>query len=333
MEERMSGRFDLLQRALSQARAHVRLALWLVIAGALSVGASLGVAWTAGFGAVLENLRDVEVWWFAAAFAAEVVAYVGYMLAYREVARVEGGPQLEPARIVALVTAGFGVFAARGGFAVDLDALQGHGLKPREARARVLGLGALEYVILAPAAAISAMVLLDDGVHKPGPGFTWPWAIAVPLGFVLALAALRAREWFHRKGGWGAAVGHGLDAVHVVRQLVSAPRDHGAAALAGIALYWACDILCLWASLEAFHVSLSVPALIVGYATGYALTRRTLPLAGAGAVEALLPFALGWSGVALATALLAVLGYRIFNLWLPLVPAALGLPHVRRAAA
>jgi uncharacterized membrane protein YbhN (UPF0104 family) len=124
-------------------------------------------------------------------------------------------------------------------------------------------------------------------------------------------------------------IGHGLDAVHVLRQLLSAPRDHGAAALAGIALYWACDIFCLWASLQAFDVSLSVPALIVGYATGYALTRRTLPLAGAGAVEALLPFALGWSGVALAAALLAVAGYRVFNLWLPLVPAALGLPHVR----
>lgn len=320
---------DLLRRAVLHGRRHARLALLLAFAGALSLGASFGVAWAAGFGAVFERLRDIQLWWFAAAFGAEVVAYLGYMLAYREVARVEGGPQLELPRIAALVSAGFGVFIARGGFAADFAALQEAGCKPREARARVFGLGALEYAILGPAAAISAAVLLEHGVHTPGPGFTWPWAVAVPVGFVAAFAALEARDWFNRKGGWRGAVGQALDAVYVLRQLLFAPRDHGAAALIGIAGYWTADIFCLWASLQAFHVSLSVPALIVGYATGYALTRRTLPLAGAGAVEALLPFALGWSGVALAAALLAVLGYRVFNLWLPLVPAALGALHVR----
>ena len=321
---------DRLRAVLVRGREHARFALLLAIAGALSLGAAFGVAWAAGFEAVFERLRDIDFRWFAAAFGAEALAYFGYMLAYREVARVEGGPQLKLPRIAALVSAGFGIFVARGGFAVDLEAMQKAGCAPREARVRVLGLGALEYAILAPAAAISAVVLLDDGAHTPGPGFTWPWAIAVPVGFVLAALALEQRWRFHDKGGWREALAHGLDAVHVLRQLVSAPRDHGAAALAGIAGYWACDIFCLWASLQAFHVAIPLPALIVGYATGYALTRRTLPLAGAGAVEALLPFALGWSGVALAAALLAVLGYRIFNLWLPLVPAAFGLPHVRR---
>ena len=65
--------------------------------------------------------------------------------------------------------------------------------------------------------------------------------------------------------------------------------------------------------------------LLIGYATGYALTRRTLPLAGAGAVEALLPFALSWMGIALPAAVLAVFAYRVFNLWLPMVPAAVGM--------
>jgi uncharacterized membrane protein YbhN (UPF0104 family) len=329
----VTARTDLLRAAVMRGRRHARFALLLALAGALSLSALVGVAWAAGFTAVLDGLRDIDYTWFAAAFCAEVVAYLGYMLAYREVARVEGGPQLELPRIAALVSAGFGVFVARGGFAVDVGAFQDAGCPPREARARVLGLGALEYAILAPAAAISAAVLLDHGARAPGPGFTWPWAIAVPVGFVLAFFALEWRARFREQGGWRGAIGHGLDAVHVLRQLFRAPRDHGAAAVLGITGYWTCDIFCLWASLQAFHVTLSIPALIVGYATGYALTRRTLPLAGAGAVEALLPFALGWSGVALATALLAVFGYRIFNLWLPLVPAAFGHPHVRSAAA
>ncbi len=166
----------MLRGAILRGRRHSRLLLLLAAAGALSLGASFGVAWAAGFDSVFDHLRNIRFWWFAAAFGAEVLAYLGYMLAYREVARVEGGPQLELPRIAALVSAGFGVFVARGGFAVDLHALQDEGCEPREARARVLGLGALEYAILAPAAAISAMVLLGDGVHKPGPGFTWPWA-------------------------------------------------------------------------------------------------------------------------------------------------------------
>ena len=64
-------------------------------------------------------------------------------------------------------------------------------------------------------------------------------------------------------------------------------------------------------------------------ATGYALTRRTLPLGGAGAVDALLPFALSWCGISLAAAVLAVFTYRVFNLWLPILPAALGLRRMR----
>ena len=60
------------------------------------------------------------------------------------------------------------------------------------------------------------------------------------------------------------------------------------------------------------------------------MTRRTLPLAGAGAVELLLPFALHWVGFPLAAAVLAVFAYRIFNLWLPVVPAVAGVIALRR---
>jgi uncharacterized membrane protein YbhN (UPF0104 family) len=101
----------------------------------------------------------------------------------------------------------------------------------------------------------------------------------------------------------------------------------------GTAVYWFGDIVCLWACLQAFtHGTPDIELLLIGYATGYALTRRTLPLAGAGAVEALLPFALSWTGISLAAAVLAVFAYRVCNLWLPLIPAALGLRSLRAAA-
>ena len=69
---------------------------------------------------------------------------------------------------------------------------------------------------------------------------------------------------------------------------------------------------------------------MLGYATGYALTRRSLPLGGAGVVDTLLPLALVWVGIALAPAIVAVAVYRVMNLWLPVVPALIGLPTLKR---
>jgi uncharacterized membrane protein YbhN (UPF0104 family) len=183
--------------------------------------------------------------------------------------------------------------------------------------------------VLAPAAALAAVVVLARGSTHPSLGFTLPWAIAVPLGFAAALGALALRPRLRHARGWRAVLHHGLDAVQMLRHLSAQGAQHGGAFL-GATLYWVGDIGCLWACLRAFHDSPDLAALVIGYATGYALTRRTLPLGGAGAVEALVSFALAWSGVPLAKAVLAVCAYRIFNLWLPLLPAAIGLRHLKR---
>src|SRR5690348_4400852 len=91
----------------------------LVVAGLLALGALVGVAWAAGFYAVAEELRTVRPWWFAVALGGEALAYFGYTLAYREVARVESGPDLAHRGSAAIVAAGFGPFVAGGGFHVD----------------------------------------------------------------------------------------------------------------------------------------------------------------------------------------------------------------------
>ena len=58
------------------------------------------------------------------------------------------------------------------------------------------------------------------------------------------------------------------------------------------------------------------------------LTRRSLPAGGAGVVEIALTFALNWFGFPFVRALLGVVVYRLFNLWLPIVPAMAVLPSV-----
>jgi uncharacterized membrane protein YbhN (UPF0104 family) len=306
--------------------------LLIGIGAALSLGALFGVAWAAGFDRVLDVAGRVDGIWLPIALSMEVAAYLGYIVAYREVARVDRGPEIGMARAGAIVAAGFGVFIIRGGFIVDRHALESVGFDRRSARVRVLGLGALEYAVLAPAAAVAAMIIVARGTSHPSFGFTLPWMIAVPLGFVAAVLALAYRDRMAGQSGWRNLVSHGLEGVHVLRRLAEQPRQHIGAFL-GTGLYWLADIACLWACLRAFHSTPDLAALLIGYATGYALTRRTLPLGGAGPVEALVSFALAWTGVPLATAVLAVCAYRVFNLWLPLVPAVFGLRHLRKLAA
>ncbi|HEU5214481.1 MAG TPA: lysylphosphatidylglycerol synthase domain-containing protein [Gaiellaceae bacterium] len=301
----------------------------MVVAGALSLIAAMLVAGVAGYTNIASHVRHAHTYWFPFAIVGAVAAQVGYTFAYREVANVGRGVRLGTLRAGAIVAAGFGMFIPRGGFAVDIEALEDLGVPPGEARIRVLGLGSLEYAVLATGALVCAILLLLDDPHAQR-AVTLSWTIGVPVGTALALLAVRYRRWICR--GWlGKLLGPPLEALRVVGQIVASPRRHGAAAFTGMAVYWAGEVFVLWACLAAFtRDTPGVTAVVVGYATGYALTRRTLPLAGAGAVEALLPFALVWVGFGLPAAVLAVFTYRIFNLWLPLGPAAAGLWALQR---
>jgi uncharacterized membrane protein YbhN (UPF0104 family) len=287
----------------------------------------------AGWSSVTGQLHPILSFWFAAAFAAELLAFVGYVFAYRSVATFEGGPQLDLRQATSLVAVGFGAFLAKGGAALDSRALRSPGEDDeeaeREGEVRVLALDALEHAPLAPAACAAAIALLVQGRHKPGLDFTIPWATLVPLGAVLAAVGVRRRERFVGRGGWRGRLGDVLEAIGVLFRLAAAWRTQWAG-FAGSAVYWAGDVLCLWASLQPFAAAPPFAAVVLAHAVGYVLTRRTLPLAGAGIVEVLMPLTLLSAGAPFAGAILGVLTYRVFNLWLPLVPAVLALPRLRR---
>ena len=78
----------------------------IVLGAGLAAAALIGVSWAAGFGAVTDRLRHCDARWLPLALGAEVLAYLGYVLAYREVARVNGGPTLPHSRAFALVATG-----------------------------------------------------------------------------------------------------------------------------------------------------------------------------------------------------------------------------------
>jgi uncharacterized membrane protein YbhN (UPF0104 family) len=94
-------------------------------------------------------------------------------------------------------------------------------------------------------------------------------------------------------------------------------------------LYWAGDILCLWAAIQLVDGQITVSKLILAYSGGYVLTSRALPAGGAGVVEVALTVALVGMGMELSPALLAVLVYRLFNFWLPIVAGLAFISTVR----
>jgi uncharacterized membrane protein YbhN (UPF0104 family) len=308
----------------------------LVVPTVLALGAIAGLADLAGAERIDRAVRHLHPVWLVLCFGGELVAYAGYVLAVRDTAKVDDGPKLSFGHSIRAVIGGFGVFAATrtsGGFAVDYWALRTAGEDREGAVARVLALGALEYAILAPAALCAAIAILVDG-EDISLGLTLPWLAVIP-GALVAIwltSPKRADRYASHSPSAGRireGFAHSVAGLSMLRRmLVAPPREHGLGLL-GTAAYWAGDIACLWGALEFFgNPRLSLPALIIGYATGYVLTRRSLPAGGAGVVEIALTFALYWVGFPFVRALLGVVVYRLFNLWLPIIPAMAVLPDV-----
>jgi uncharacterized membrane protein YbhN (UPF0104 family) len=107
-----------------------------------------------------------------------------------------------------------------------------------------------------------------------------------------------------------------------LHHLARSPLRYGGAWL-GTALYWAADIGAFYGGLRTFGLDPNFGKVIIAYATGYAATRRSLPLGGAGITEALLTLSLIAVHVHAAHALLSVVAYRLVNFLAPTLPGLL----------
>jgi glycosyltransferase 2 family protein len=113
------------------------------------------------------------------------------------------------------------------------------------------------------------------------------------------------------------------------RQL--AGRSAGAPKLAALALgYWVFDALCLILMFAALDVAADPLVLLVAY--GVATTVAAIPLTpgGIGVFEATMLATLALMGVG-SEAAIPILGYRLFNFWLPIPLAAVFYPTLRFA--
>ncbi len=289
------------------------LAILAAVAAVIVVAAVSGVS--------LERVfEDFRPWWIVVVATAEAVGFVAYALAYRQMTVVAGlKPPSIPATII-VVLSGFGPFVAGGGFRLDQAALMKLYGDRQTARVQVIGLIALEWAVLAPVACLSAIVLLIEGANVMG-SLLWPWALCVPAGFAVALWVTVPGRSLPRLRRF-ASIAAVLDGVGMLRQLTRAPAKTSPAWLS-MTLYWAAEIVAVYAALRTFGVDLAPARVVLAYATGYVVTRRSLPLAGAAITEVLLTFALHWVGAPLGPALAAVVTYRLFNLILISVPSLL----------
>lgn len=300
-----------------------------MLSACLFVAALTVMAALAGWHSVVTQLQPRLSFWFAVAFASELAAFVGYVFAYRSIAHIENGPRIGWKQAASVVAVGFGAFLAKGGGALDSKVLRGRGTK-HDGETRVLALDALEHAPLAPAACAAAIALLVQGQRTPGLDFSIPWATLVPVGAVAAFVGVRHRSKFVGEQGWRGQLGQALEGIRLLFRLAVKWRLHWPA-FVGASVYWAGDVGCLWASLKPFGTPPTFPAIVLAHAVGYVLTRRTLPFAGAGIVEVLMPLTLVAAGASFTAAVLGVIVYRIFNLWLPLLPAFAAIPFVRKS--
>ncbi len=313
------------------------LVVVLAAAGA-TVATALVLASSAGWPHVLRVAYAQHSWaWLGACLLGEIGAYLGYVLTIRDMARVDSGPDMNLAVSTQTVVAGFGVFAATrssGGFAVDYWAFRRAGAGRRDAVSRVLALGFLEYAVLGVVALAASALLYFRLDGHAGYAATLPSLTIVPC-FAVALWATSPKRAARlssagRRSGWlRRGFASSVAAAKNVRSLILSPREHGLGVL-GNSLYWAGDIICLWAALRLVGgEQISVSKLVLAYTGGYVLTRRSLPAGGAGIVEVALTFALVGMGTHFVSALLGVLVYRLFNFWLPIVPALALMPTIR----
>jgi uncharacterized membrane protein YbhN (UPF0104 family) len=332
-----------------------KVLLWGTVALILMSGAVAGIGQLADYHKMLRALQRAHKDWFALGLAGEFTAYVGYVIAYRDVARASGGPRFDYWTSTRVVIMGFGAFIAGSSFGtlgVDYWALNRAGESPHQAARRVLALNTLEWGILAVLAMLAgALTLVGIGEGAPD-GMEIGWLATVPLCVAAAIwvsqpgraerlvALPREREaltrdprtwprWLARilRSGFADAIG----GVVLVRHLVANPREHWRASV-GFLIFWAGDIFTMWTALMAFGIHVALAPLVLAYTTAYVVTSLPLPAGGAGGVEAGLAFTLTAVGIPLAPALLATLVYRIYTLWLPILVAAVFLPQVPKLA-
>ena len=207
-----------------------RTAIVLVVAAVLVVGIGTIIGEVADFDEVLRAIREASPAWLAVCLAGEVLAYVGYILAFWGTSRAARGPEIRLGVMTHGVFVAFGAFAAAnaaGGLATDFWMLREAGSTTRAAVRRVLALNALLYAVFGLGAFVASMLVVTDVTDVPL-GLAIPWLVIVPpcvaLGIWLSGSATGRRlAGQSMKRTWSRLFGDAVASVILCRWIVRTP--------------------------------------------------------------------------------------------------------------
>ena len=301
----------------------------------------------AGLEDTWHRIEDGSPYWIFWAFALTLGMFGGYVMMFRGVfVRAPGGERLgwrESYQITMAGLAASRIFAAggAGGLVLTAWALRRAGM-----RKRMVADTTLSFLIHTYFPYVAALIVCGLGLRLgifPGeapfaltvvPAVFAVIALAIGLSIALVPTDLQRRlGGLERRGGRIARVAQKL--AHVPASASAGMRDALAhvrsrdPALFGAFLFWGFQILVLWAAFKAFGDAPPAAVLVQAFFVG--MLGNLLPMpGGVGGVEGGMIASFVAFGVDGGLAVVAVLVYRAFTFWLPLIPGVIAYFQLRK---
>ena len=344
---------DFEQRGAALLRDRRRIVGLVLAVVLLVIAIYVVVPKVVGLNDVFGRLGDATWYWLVIAAAFNAVSFVSYAVLFRTVVGSGEGPvtrRLDLRASYQITMAGFvatSLFSAggAGGVALTYWALRKAGMSRRVAAARMVAFLALLYSMYLLALVVFG-VLLRTGVlngDNPVGGTIVPAAVAgVVLLFLVAVSFLpegmerQVRRMESRdtraarlagaiaRAPVTVAAGVRTAAAHVRHPRSSAP------ALLGAIGWWAGTIGVLWASFQAFGLSVPLGVLVQGFFVGMVANLAPSPAAGTGTVDVGLIGAFVLFGIDADDVLPAILVFRVIGFWLPIPVGVVAYLQLRK---
>ena len=314
---------------------------------AAAVIAALVTALPGAYSAVSDGfarLGDADLRWLALALGLEALSFLGHIVLFRGVfldrsSRIGYGASYDITLAGHTATRLFGA-AGAGGIALTVWALNRSGMSTRTVATRMLGFMVLLYSFYALAVAAVGFGLWSGVLPGGGPVVLTlvPGIVALALVGGAIGAAVVARRTLGARDDVAAAGGLRGHVVKASRAIGDGVHEAGAVVrrrdprLIGGLMWWAFDIAVLWAAFHAFGAAPPVSILVLAYFLG--LVGNALPFLGSiGGVDGGMIAALVAFGANPAASVVAVIVYRLFSCWAPVVPGAIAFARLRGRVA
>ena len=293
------------------------------------------VAFAPGLGEVRDKLAAADPLWLAVATALEGLSFASYVLMFGPIFCAGlrwrrswqiGGSELAMGSLVPA--------SGIGGLALGAWILHSGGMDAERIARRSVAFFLIKSGVNFVAVAVLGTVM---ALGLVGPDLS-PWLTAFPAAMATLVIALVAV--IPRLGDGGPVDGEASRVRRFLRATRRAVTNGTAEAgqilragdmrvIAGAIGYWAFDNAVLWATFEAFDISVPLSVILIGYLIGQMGGLLPLP-GGVGGIDAGLIGTLIVYGAPAAGTAAAVLAYRVILFWLPLIAGGIAFGSLRR---